>query len=71
MRDVANEVYKKMKVGSVAWIRPVAAKGDSLPTFQTAHERAKQLAEEGLIVINEVKRQDDGLINAIRIQRLA
>jgi hypothetical protein len=24
-----------------------------------------------LIVINEVKRQDDGLINAIRIQRLA
>lgn len=71
MRDVAQEVYKKMKVGSIAWIRPVAAKGDTLPSFQSAHESVKQLAEEGLVTIGEIKRQDDGLIEAIRILRLA
>lgn len=71
MRDVAREVYKKMKVGSVAWVRPVAAKGDTVPSFQAAHESAKQMVEEGLISIGEVKRQEDGLIEAIRIHRLA
>ncbi|MES2739412.1 MAG: hypothetical protein V4754_00455 [Pseudomonadota bacterium] len=71
MRDVAKEVYEKMKVGSAAWIRPVAAKGDTVPSFQGAHDSAKQLAEEGLITIGEVKRQEDGLIEAIRIHRLA
>lgn len=71
MRDVTKDVYNKMKVGSIAWIRPVAAKGDDLPSFQAAHESAKQLAEEGLITISQVKRQADGLIDAIRILRLA
>jgi hypothetical protein len=42
MRDIAKEVYAKMKVGSVAWID-----------------------------IEKVQRQADGLIDAIRIQRLA
>jgi hypothetical protein len=71
MRDVAREVYKKMKVGSVAWVRPVAAKGDTIPSFQAAHDSARQMVEEGLITIGEVKRQEDGLIEAIRIHRLA
>lgn len=71
MRDMANEVYRKMKVGSIAWIRPVSAKGDTLAAFQSAFDSAKALAEEGLIAIGEVRRQADGLINAIRIQRLA
>lgn len=71
MRDVTKEVYKKMKVGSIAWVRPVAAKGDTLPSFQAAHDSAKELAEEGLITIGEVKRQADGLIEAIRIHRIA
>ena len=71
MRDVAKEVYKKMKVGSIAWIRPVAAKGDNLGSFQSAHASATRLAEEGLITIAEVRRQEDGLIEAIRILRLA
>ncbi len=71
MRDVAKEVYEKMKVGSAAWIRPVVAKGDTVPSFQAAHDSAVQLAEEGLITIGEVKRQEDGLIEAIRIHRLA
>nr|WP_315402422.1 hypothetical protein [uncultured Duganella sp.] len=60
-----------MKVGSVAWIRPVAAKGDTIDSFQSAHGSAKQLEEEGLIDIEKVTRQADGLIDAIRIQRLA
>lgn len=71
MRDIAKEVYKKMKVGSVAWIRPIAAKGDTLENFQVAHDSAKLLEEEGLIDIEKVQRQADGLIDAIRIQRLA
>ena len=71
MRDIAKEVYGKMKVGSVAWIRPVAAKGDTLDAFQSAHDSAQQLAEEGLINIEKVQRQADGLIDAIRILRLA
>ncbi|MET3133526.1 hypothetical protein AAKU55_003816 [Oxalobacteraceae bacterium GrIS 1.11] len=71
MRDVAKEVYEKMKVGSVAWIRPVAAKGDTLSSFQGAHDSVKQLAEEGLVAIGDVKRQPDGLIEAIRIHKLA
>ncbi|PHV04677.1 MULTISPECIES: hypothetical protein [Rugamonas] len=71
MRDIAKEVYEKMRVGSAAWIRPVAAKGDTLPDFQSAHDNAKQLADEGLISIVKVQRQADGLIDAIRIQRLA
>lgn len=71
MRDVAKEVYKKMKVGSMAWIRPVAAKGDNLGSFQAAHASAKLLEEEGLIAIAQVCRQEDGLIDSIRIQRLA
>ena len=71
MRDMAKEVYEKMKVGSAAWIRPVAAKGDTLPEFQAAHESAKQLAEEGLITVGKVKRQPDGMIDAIQIHRLA
>lgn len=70
MRDIAKEVYEKMKVGAAAWIRPVAAKGDTLASFQSAHDSAKQLADEGLIQIVKVQRQDDGLIDAIRIQRL-
>jgi hypothetical protein len=71
MRDIANEVYEKMRVGSSAWIRPVAAKGDTVPSFQAVHEQVKQMAEEGLITISTIKRQEDGLIDAIRIQRLA
>lgn len=71
MRDIAKEVYEKMKVGAAAWIRPVAAKGDTLESFQSAHDSAKVLAEDGLIQIVKIQRQDDGLIDAIRIQRLA
>jgi hypothetical protein len=71
MRDIAKEVYDKMKIGSVAWIRPVAAKGDTLSSFQAAHASAQQLAEEGLINIEKVQRQADGLIDAIRILRLS
>jgi hypothetical protein len=71
MRDVVMEVYEKMKVGSAAWVRPVAAKGDTISSFQDAHENAKRLAEEGLINIGSVQHQADGLIEAIRIQRLA
>jgi len=71
MRDIVREVYEKMKVGSSAWIRPVAAKGDTLPLFQAAHEQVVQMANDGLISISTVKRQEDGLIDAIRIQRLA
>ena len=71
MRDIAREVYEKMKVGSSAWIKPIAAKGDTLPSFQAVHEQVTQLKEEGLIHIATVKRQEDGLIDSIRIQRLA
>ena len=70
MREIAREVYEKMKVGSSAWIRPVAAKGDTVPSFQAVHDEVKQMADEGLINISTVKRQEDGLIDAIRIQRL-
>ncbi len=70
MRDMAKEVYEKMKVGSAAWIRPVAAKGDTLPAFQAAHDSAKQLAEGGLITIGKVTRQGEW-IDAIQIRRLA
>jgi hypothetical protein len=71
MRDIAMEVYEKMKVGGTAWIRPVSAKGDTVESFQQVHEQAKQMAEEGLISISSVKRQEDGLIESIRILRLA
>lgn len=71
MRDIAKEVYGKMKIGSVAWVKPVAAKGDTLESFQGAHDSAKLLEEEGLIDIQKVQRQADGLIDAIRILRLA
>jgi hypothetical protein len=71
MRDIAKEVYEKMKVGSVAWIRPVAAKGDTLASFQGAHDGARALADEGLINIEKVQRQADGLVDAIRILRLS
>jgi hypothetical protein len=71
MRDIAMEVYEKMKVGSTAWIRPVAAKGDTVETFQGVHEQALQMAHEGLISVSSVKRQEDGLIDAIRILRLS
>ncbi len=71
MRDIAKEVYSKMKIGSVAWIRPVAAKGDTLEAFQSARASAEALEQEGLIDIEKIQRQADGLIDAIRIQRLA
>lgn len=71
MRDIANEVYEKMKVGSTAWIRPVAAKGDTLPEFQAVHDQVRQMADDGLISISTVKRQEDGLIEAIRINKIA
>ena len=71
MRDIAKEVYEKMRVGSTAWIKPVAAKGDTVPDFQAVHEQVKQMAEEGLISISKVERQEDGLIDAIRVLRLA
>jgi hypothetical protein len=71
MRDIAHEVYEKMKVGSTAWIRPVSAKGDTVESFQIAHEQAKQLADEGLINIATVKRDGAGLVDAIRILKLA
>jgi hypothetical protein len=71
MRDIALEVYEKMRVGSTAWIRPIAAKGDTLEAFQIAHEQAKSMADEGLITISSVKRDESGLIDSIRILRLA
>lgn len=71
MRDFAKEVYEKMRVGNSAWIRPVAAKGDSLPDFQAVHDQVRQMADEGLIAINTIKRQEDGLIDAVRISKLA
>jgi hypothetical protein len=71
MRDIAMEVYEKMRVGSTAWIRPVAAKGDTVESFQGVHEQALQMAGDGLISISSVKRQEDGLIDAIRILRLS
>lgn len=71
MRDIAKEVYDKMKVGAAAWIRPVSAKGDTLESFQAAHASALGMEEEGLIRIVKVLRQDDGQIQEIRIQRLA
>ena len=71
MRDIAKEVYGKMKIGAAAWIRPVSAKGDTIDSFQSAHDGAKLLADEGLIQIVKILRQEDGLIEAIRIQRLA
>ena len=71
MRDIAKEVYEKMRVGNSAWIKPVAAKGDTLPTFQAVHDQLKQMAEDGLISVSKVERQEDGLIDAIRILRLA
>ena len=48
MRDAAKEVYAKMKVGSIAWVRPVPAKGDTVASFQAAHDSAQRLAEDGL-----------------------
>jgi hypothetical protein len=71
MRDIAREVYEKMRVGNSAWIKPVAAKGDTLPLFQAVHDQVQQMAEEGLIAVSKVERQEDGLIDAIRIQKLA
>lgn len=71
MRDIAKEVYEKMRVGNSAWIRPVAAKGDTVPLFQAVHDQVQQMAEEGLISVSKVERQEDGLIDAIRIQKLA
>ena len=70
MRDIAKEVYNKMKVGAAAWIRPVTAKGDTLQSFQSAHDAAKAMEHEGLINIMKVQRDVDGLIEAIRIQKL-
>ena len=70
MRDIAKEVYNKMKVGAAAWIRPVSAKGDTIESFQAAHDAAKALEDEGLINIVKILRQEDGLIEAIRIQKL-
>ncbi|MGV7207938.1 hypothetical protein ACLB1G_08780 [Oxalobacteraceae bacterium A2-2] len=71
MRDIAKEVYGKMKIGGVAWIRPVTAKGDTLESFQGALDGAQKLADEGLINIEKVQRQSDGLVDAIRILRLS
>jgi hypothetical protein len=71
MRDIAKEVYEKMRVGNSAWIKPVAAKGDTLPSFQAVHDQVKLMAEEGLISVSKIERQEDGLIDAIRIQKLA
>ncbi|MES2902526.1 MAG: hypothetical protein V4723_22560 [Pseudomonadota bacterium] len=71
MRDIAKEVYEKMRVGNSAWIKPVAAKGDTLPEFQVVHDNVRQMADEGLISISKVERDADGLIDAIRIQKLA
>ncbi len=70
MRDIAKEVYEKMRVGATAWIKPVAAKGDTLPGFQAVHDNVRQMADEGLISISKVERDADGLIDAIRILRL-
>jgi hypothetical protein len=70
MREIAREVYEKMRVGSTAWVKPVAAKGDTLPSFQMVHDEVKQMADEGLINISSIKRQADGLIESIRILRL-
>ena len=71
MRDIANEVYEKMRVGGTAWIKPVAAKGDTIESFQAVHDQVRRLADEGLIAISTIKRQEDGLIDSIRISKLA
>jgi hypothetical protein len=71
MRDIAMEVYEKMRVGNSAWVRPVTAKGDTLDSFQAVHGQVKQMADEGLVAISTIERDADGLIDAIRIQRLS
>jgi hypothetical protein len=59
-----------MKIGAMAWLRPVSARGDTIASFQTAHAAAQALEQEGLINIMKVERDGDGQISAIRIQRL-
>jgi len=71
MRDIAKEVYNKMKVGAMAWVKPVSARGDTVEAFQSAHAAAQALEEEGLINIMKIERDADGQISAIRIQRLS
>lgn len=71
MRDIAREVYEKMRVGNSAWIKPVAAKGDTVAAFQAVHDNVRQMADDGLISISRVERDAEGLIDAIRIQKLA
>jgi hypothetical protein len=71
MRDIAREVYEKMRVGNSAWIRPVAAKADTLRSFQEVQAQVKDMADLGLIAISSIERDADGLIDAIRIQRLS
>ncbi len=71
MREIAREVYEKMKVGATAWVKPVAAKGDTLASFQNVHEEVQQMAAEGIIHVSSIKRDADGLIDSIRIQRLS
>ncbi len=70
MRDIAMEVYEKMRIGGTAWVRPVAAKGDTVADFQAVYAQVKQMAADGLISVSTVKRQADGLIDAIRINRI-
>jgi hypothetical protein len=71
MREIAREVYEKMKVGATAWVKPVAAKGDTVASFQAVHDEVKQMAEEGLITVSTIKRDAEGLIESIRINKLS
>lgn len=74
MRDIAKEAYESCSIGSVGWMRPDSAKGETISAFQAvAQISAPALQDAGLIIIQELHRESQTgqrLVDAIKFVRL-
>ncbi|MFC3109490.1 hypothetical protein ACFQAT_28055 [Undibacterium arcticum] len=73
MRDIAKEAYEKTSVGGVGWMRPDAAKGETVDAFQNVTIAARAMASDGLIhiIVEHLESQSGkGLIDAIQFRRI-
>lgn len=73
MSEVARDAYDKTAVGAVGWMRPDAAKGQTVEGFQAVALAADALQNDGLIRILAVHEESTSgrkLIDAIQFKKL-
>jgi hypothetical protein len=73
MSNVLKEVYESLVLNGSAWVSPPLDERDSLEGFQAVYQFAKDMQEDGLILIRQTHRESQTaarMIDRFQIMRL-